>query len=61
MDNKDFIKLMTGYPMKSEIEVLMPDGTYTKDIEVKRIYIPENKEKGTKGRNIVQIVPKIKK
>ncbi len=57
MDNKDFIKLLTGFPMKSEIEILLPDGTFVKTIEVKRIFIPENREKGTKGRNIVQVIP----
>lgn len=59
MDNKEFIKLLTGFPMKSEVEILLPDGKFIKAIEVKRIYIPENKEKGTKGRNVVQIIPKI--
>lgn len=45
--------------MKSEVEILLPDGKFIKAIEVKRIYIPENKEKGTKGRNVVQIIPKV--
>lgn len=59
MDNKEFIKLLTGFPMKSEVEILMPDGKFVKALDVKRVYIPENKDKGTPGRNIVQIIPKV--
>ena len=50
------MKLLSGFPMKSEIEILFPDGTYINDIELKKHFIPENDT--SKGRNIVQIIPK---
>ena len=56
MTNKEFMKLLSGFPMKSEIEILLPDGKFIKNIELKKLFIPENET--SKGRNIIQIIPK---
>ena len=60
MFNKDLIKNLSGFSMKSELEVVLKGQVHQVD-KVIRVYIPEVKHKdGTKtaARNIVQIVLK---
>ena len=59
MTNKEFIKLLSGFPMKCEVEILMPDGTFVKTIELKKLFIAENDT--NKAKNIIQIIPNLKK
>lgn len=58
MHNKDLIKLLSGFSMKSEVEVLLKGEIHLVE-KVTRVHIPEKKSKdGTTiaARNIVQIV-----
>ena len=62
MTNKDLINLLSGVSMKSEVEVVCGDKTFTVE-KVSRLHIPEKKgEKGAiiSARNIVQIIVKEK-
>lgn len=62
MTNKDLINLLSGFSMKSEVEVIQDEKTYIVDKAI-RVYIPETRtDKGTKvaARNIVQITLKEK-
>ena len=52
--NKELIKELSGFSMKSEVEVLL-DSEVVQIKEIKRVYIPENKETKTAARNIIQI------
>ena len=60
MTNKELINLLTGFSMKSELEVIREKEILKVD-KVVRVYIPEKlDEAGRKvaARNIVQIVLK---
>jgi hypothetical protein len=60
MINKEFVNLLTGISMKSEIEVIF-DGQILHVMKVGRHHIPEREdEKGRviPARNIVQIMVK---
>lgn len=62
MTNKELISLLSGFSMKSEVEVTHQGQTLQVDKAV-RVYIPESKdEQGRKiaARNIVQIILKSK-
>ena len=62
MTNKELIDLLSGFSMKSEVEVMQGDLNLAIE-DIKRIYIPESDPKDGHGRkiparNIVQIVLK---
>jgi hypothetical protein len=63
MTNKELIGMLTGFSMKSEVEVIF-DGKPVAIEKVTRVYIPEGPEpkgapgKKTPARNIVQIILK---
>jgi hypothetical protein len=58
MTNKDLINLLSGFSMKSELEIVVEKEI--RQVEtVTRVYIPESKDaqgKKIAARNIVQIV-----
>ena len=62
MTNKELIKLLSGFSMKSEVEVVY--GKQTLAVEkANRVYIPEaidEKGRTVVARNIVQIILKEK-
>ena len=53
--NKDLINELKVFSMKSEVEIQV-DGVLVPIKEIKRHYIPEDKENKTSARNIVQII-----
>lgn len=60
MTNKELIDLLSGFSMKSEVEVIQGDACFVIE-DVKRVYIPESIDsRGRKiaARNIVQILLK---
>jgi hypothetical protein len=60
MTNKELIGMLTGFSMKSEVEVIFEEKAMAIE-KVSRVYIPETEDaKGRKvaARNIVQIVLK---
>ena len=60
MTNKELINLLSGFPMKSEVEVVQDKQIHLVE-RVSRVYVPESKDdKGGKiaARNIVQLILK---
>jgi hypothetical protein len=58
MTNKDLINLLSGFSMKSELEVVVEKEIHQVE-KVSRVYIPETKDaqgKKVAARNIVQII-----
>lgn len=58
MTNKDLINLLSGFSMKSELEVVVEKEVRHVE-KVTRVYIPETKDsegKKVAARNIVQII-----
>lgn len=60
MTNKELINLLSGFAMKSEVEVTHEKQTFEVD-QVTRVFVPETKDdRGRKiaARNIVKIILK---